>query len=153
MRARLVGVGRQLDAAGLAAPAHLHLRLHDDRVADAVGDRDRLGHRGDGRAVGHGDAVAREELLALVFEEIHGGESWSIRRPHTNRGIERLGGTPWAVPIARSDAKLLLLAAGGVIVAGLLVAAVLLLATSRRVEPDQVPTVRAGVATVDQART
>ena len=88
--ARLVGVGRELDAAGLAAPAHLDLGLHDDGIADAVGHLHRLGHRGDGRAVGHGDAVAREQLLALVFEEIHGGESWSIRRPHTNRGTERL---------------------------------------------------------------
>ena len=44
----------------------------------------------------------------------------------------------WAVPIARSDTKLLLVAAGAVILAGVLVAAVLLLATQPGVEPDQV---------------
>src|SRR5262249_52034987 len=40
----LAGLGLvvgELDAAGLAAPAHLDLRLHDDRVADAVGRGDR----------------------------------------------------------------------------------------------------------------
>ena len=42
VRAHLVGVGRELDAAGLAAPAHLDLRLHDDRIADPLGG----GHRG-----------------------------------------------------------------------------------------------------------
>ena len=40
--ADLVGVVGQLDAAGLAPPAHLDLRLDDDRVADRVGDDDRL---------------------------------------------------------------------------------------------------------------
>ena len=42
VRAALVGVGRELDAAGLASPADLHLRLDDDRIADAVGGRDRV---------------------------------------------------------------------------------------------------------------
>ena len=32
----------ELDAAGLAAPADLHLRLDDDRIADAVGGGDRV---------------------------------------------------------------------------------------------------------------
>ena len=50
------------------------------------------------------------------------------------------------MPIARSDAKLLLLAAGGVIVAGLLVAAVLLLATSRASSPTKYQPFDAGVA-------
>ena len=52
----------------------------------------------------------------------------------------------WAVPIARSDAKLLLLATGGVIVAGLLVAAVLLLASSRASSPTKYVPFDAGVA-------
>ena len=34
----------------LPAAAHLHLRLDDHRVADAVGDLDRFGHGVDGRA-------------------------------------------------------------------------------------------------------
>ena len=70
--ARLVGVRRELDAAGLAAAADLHLRLHHDRVADAVGGGDRVVDRRDRLAGRHGDAVPREELLALVFEQVHG---------------------------------------------------------------------------------
>ena len=35
--AALISVGGELDAAGLPAPAHLHLRLHHDRVADPIG--------------------------------------------------------------------------------------------------------------------
>jgi hypothetical protein len=50
------------------------------------------------------------------------------------------------VPIARSDAKLLIVAAGGVIVAGLLVAAVLLLATGRASSPTKYVPFDAGVA-------
>src|SRR6202008_622927 len=40
--APLVGVGGELDAARLAPPAHLHLRLDDDRIPDLVGDGDGL---------------------------------------------------------------------------------------------------------------
>src|SRR5204862_6458716 len=69
--ADLVGVVRQLDAAGLAPAAHLHLGLHHDGVAGFVG----LGHRlvdGVGHAPGrHGDVEAGEVLLALVLEEVH----------------------------------------------------------------------------------
>ena len=66
--ARLGLVVRDLDAAELAAPADLHLRLDDARVADRVGRVERLV---DGRRrapLGHRDSVAGEELLALVFE-------------------------------------------------------------------------------------
>ena len=61
----------QLDAAGLAAAAHLHLRLDHHRVADAIGDRDGVIDRGHRLAGRYGDPVAREELLALVLVEIH----------------------------------------------------------------------------------
>ena len=71
MGADLVGVVGQLDAAGLAAAAHLHLGLHHHRVADALGHRDGLVDGGDGVAGRHRDAVRREELLALVLVEIH----------------------------------------------------------------------------------
>ncbi len=58
----------QLDAAGLAATSDLNLRLDDDRVPDPIGD----GHSSvdvAGRfAVGDGNAVRGEELLALIFE-------------------------------------------------------------------------------------
>ena len=69
--ARLVLVLGDLDAAGLAAAADLHLRLDDAREADLLRGGDGLV---DGRAraaVGHGDAVAGEELLALVLEQVH----------------------------------------------------------------------------------
>ena len=71
--ARLGLVRRELDAAGLAASADLHLRLDarpgsrcGSAAATAVVDgRDRL-------AVRDGDVVAREQLLALIFEQVHG---------------------------------------------------------------------------------
>ena len=61
----------QLDAARLAAPADQDLGLDDHRVAELLGRLDGLG---DGRrrpSVGHGNAVLLEELLALIFEEVH----------------------------------------------------------------------------------
>jgi hypothetical protein len=66
-------VGGELDPAGLAAPADQHLRLDDDGVADLARGRER---RLDGarRPAGRDrEAVAREELLALVLEQIHDG--------------------------------------------------------------------------------
>ena len=67
----LTGVGGRLDAAGLAAAAHVHLRLQHDRIADPVGGRDRLvgieGHL----ARRSGQPVGGEELLALVFQKVH----------------------------------------------------------------------------------
>jgi hypothetical protein len=50
------------------------------------------------------------------------------------------------VPIARSDAKILLAAAAAVVAAGVLVAAVLLLATGRAASPTKYKTFPAGVA-------
>ena len=74
-RRDLVGVVGQLHAAGLAPAADVHLGLDDHRVADGVGGGDRLVDRLDRPTVGDRDAEAGEELLALVLEEIHGGES------------------------------------------------------------------------------
>jgi hypothetical protein len=86
----------------------------------------------------------------LVFEEIHGSESWSIELIDHKPGpfLARVdsGGTPWAVAIARSDAKLLIVATGAVIVAGLLVAAVLLWSTSRAGSPTKYAPFDAGLA-------
>jgi hypothetical protein len=50
VRADLVGVGRELDAACLAPPTHVDLGLHHDRVADLVGGLDRLRHGEHGAA-------------------------------------------------------------------------------------------------------
>ena len=68
-----LGVRRELHAAGLAAAADQHLRLDDDRVADLVGGADGIL---DGRyrlAGGDLQAVAGEELLALILEQVHCG--------------------------------------------------------------------------------
>jgi hypothetical protein len=80
----------------------------------------------------------------LVLEEIHEGESWSIRR---TRHKPEIRGPEWytvTVALQRSDAKLLLVATGAVIVAGLLVAAVLLLATGRASSPTKYTAFPAG---------
>ena len=69
----LVAVLGDLDAAGLAAAADQHLRLDDARVADLLGRLDGgLDVMGD-LAARHRDAVAREELLALIFEKVQSG--------------------------------------------------------------------------------
>ena len=67
----LRAVVRELDAARLAAAADLDLGLDHHRVAELLGGLDGLGHRGGRPAVGHGHAVLGEQLLALVFEEVH----------------------------------------------------------------------------------
>ncbi len=67
----LVGAGRELDAAGLAATAGEHLRLDDDRAAELLCRGARLGRRVGDAALGDGDAVAGEQLLALVLIEVH----------------------------------------------------------------------------------
>ncbi len=72
--AHLVGVVGQLHAAGLAPAADVHLGLDDDGIADHVRRGDGVVDRLDRTSVGHRDAVAGEELLALIFEEIHGPE-------------------------------------------------------------------------------
>jgi hypothetical protein len=63
----------QLDASRLAAPADLHLRLDDDRIAEILGGLDGFGYRRGVSAVGHRNPAFPEQLLALVFEEIHAG--------------------------------------------------------------------------------
>ena len=95
VRASSAFVG-ELHAAGLAAPADLHLRLHDDRIADAVGGRDGVVDGLGDLAGGDRDAVAGEQLLALVLEQIHATSPLARMRVRNLRGgfgrapIERL---------------------------------------------------------------
>jgi hypothetical protein len=69
--AHRVGVLGELDPARLAAPADLHLRLDDDRVADARGGGHRLVDGPRRLAGGERDVVALQDLLALVLEKVH----------------------------------------------------------------------------------
>ena len=71
--ARLVLVVGQLDPAGLPAAPDLHLCLDDAREADLLGGRDGLVDGARRASVWDGDVVAGEELLALIFEQVHGG--------------------------------------------------------------------------------
>ena len=64
----LRAVLRDLDAAGLAAAADLHLRLDDAGITDLVGRGDGLLDGGGGGAAGHWHPVSGEQLLALIFE-------------------------------------------------------------------------------------
>ena len=73
------GIGRELDAAGLAAPAGQHLRLDDDLAAELLRRLPRLlGSRRE-PPVGDGDPVAREELLALILVEVQSGRESILR--------------------------------------------------------------------------
>jgi hypothetical protein len=71
MLARLIGVGGDLDPAGLAAAADQHLGLDRTGEADPLGGGyGGLDCRGD-LAARHGYAVLGEELLSLILEEVH----------------------------------------------------------------------------------
>jgi hypothetical protein len=63
----------RLDPAGVAAAADLHLRLDHHRETELLRGLHRLGNRRGVTAIGHRHPVFFERLLALVFEEIHGG--------------------------------------------------------------------------------
>ena len=62
-----------LDAAALAAAAGMDLRLHHpDRAAQFLGRRDRFLDREGGLAARHRHAEAAQDLLGLIFVDIHG---------------------------------------------------------------------------------
>ena len=69
--ARLCLVCRDLDPAEFAPATDLDLRLDRARIADLVGGGDRGFAVCRDPALRHGYAVAGEQLLALVLEEIH----------------------------------------------------------------------------------
>ena len=103
VRADLVGVVGELDAAGLAAPAHLHLGLDDDRVPGGVGLTHRLVDGVGHTTRRHRDVVAGEVLLALVLEQIHLVLLAVQRRlptsalmPFSELPGPKISATPWA---------------------------------------------------------
>jgi hypothetical protein len=90
VRARLVGVVRKLHAPGLAPPADLHLRLDDDGIPDTVGRGDGLVDRLGDITGRNGNAVAGEELLALILEQVQIAYSLVRCGLDANRGRSEL---------------------------------------------------------------
>jgi hypothetical protein len=64
-------VGGDLDSPELAAPADLDLGLDHAGVADRLRGGDRVVNCASRVAGRNRHAVAREQLLALVFEQVH----------------------------------------------------------------------------------
>ena len=62
----------ELDPAGLPAASRQHLGLDDDGLAELRGRGTRLLRARREPSLGDGDAVAAEELLALVLVQVHG---------------------------------------------------------------------------------
>ena len=71
----LIGALGQLHAAGLAASAGFHLRLHHDkRMAvrgELRGDLARFGRRPGDLATLHRHAVLGEQFLCLILKQVH----------------------------------------------------------------------------------
>ncbi len=65
------GIG-ELDAAALTAAAGVDLGLDGDGDGEVGGDGRGIVGRGGDAAAGDGDAVSGEELLGLVFVDLHG---------------------------------------------------------------------------------
>jgi hypothetical protein len=80
MRLGLVGPGGELDPARLASAARQHLRLDHDVAAQLLRRRSRLGRCGRQPSCRDRDAMAREELLALVLVQVQ-----SARQPTSGR--------------------------------------------------------------------
>ena len=109
--AHLVGVVGELDAAGLAAAADLHLRLDDHRVAGRLGRGDRLVDGVGDAARGDRDVVAGEVLLALVLEQVHRSSVLPrlsrvelVLQPLAIPFSDEPGPKIWATPCSRSAA-------------------------------------------------
>src|SRR4029453_1432725 len=114
-RLDLVAVGRELDAARLAATADQHLRLDDDGVAELLGGCPRLGRARRQTTVGDRDAVAPEEILPLVLVQVQGArESTASIRPDRRLAVRASGGV--------SRTTIIVLLALGATVVGFLLA-------------------------------
>ena len=93
----LVSVGSELDPAGLAAPAREDLGLDDDRPTEHLGRLPRLTGRRRQPAIADWDPNAPEQLLTLVFVEIHSAPSLPARfAGQRTRGAELHGRDPVA---------------------------------------------------------
>ena len=84
-----VAVLGDLDPARLAAAADQHLRLDHARVADLVRRLDGVVDGVGDPSVGDRHAVAREELLSLVLEQVQGRERLHERRIGAAGGRQR----------------------------------------------------------------
>ncbi len=71
MRERFIGRRGELDAAGFAAAAGVHLRLDHHLAAQALRDGARLLRRVGDIGVGHRDTVALEQLAGLILVQVH----------------------------------------------------------------------------------
>ena len=87
----LVGLGRELDAARLAPPARVHLRLHHDLPTETLRNGLRLGGRLRDVAVRYRDAVTLEDVASLVFVQVHACSGVMVV-PASPRNA----GRPWA---------------------------------------------------------
>ena len=88
----------ELDATSLAPPTGVDLGLDHDRGAETFGGGHRLVHREGDLTLGDGHAVAGEELLSLILEQIHPVasrrfQSACIRR---RRPVDPRLGSGWA---------------------------------------------------------
>jgi hypothetical protein len=78
----------QLDAAGLAPAADLHLRLDDHAATEPVGDLPGLLRGGGDPAGEHGQAVPLEQVAPLVLVQVHVHESLVFAtRPRAAVGV------------------------------------------------------------------
>src|SRR3990170_910442 len=92
------GVG-QLDATGLAAAAGVDLRLdHEAADAEFLGHGHRLFHAVRHAARGHRYAVLTQQILRLVFVDIHAARSW----PTLIRAIFSMTTSAWRIEAASS---------------------------------------------------
>ncbi len=80
VRCRLIFVVGDLDAAEFAASTDLYLRFDCARVTDLLSCRHRFLHGARGLAGGDWDSVPCEQLLALIFEQVHTSQSIGFRR-------------------------------------------------------------------------
>jgi len=65
------GIVGELDAAGLATPARVHLRLDDDLAAQPLGDRACLRGRVGDLALRHRHPELAQQRLGLVLVDLH----------------------------------------------------------------------------------